>query len=84
MLKKVLDRQVGSRYFISASNACKIFFLTKAALEFFEYTGKEKGNNLEQTIYAKLQNTCEMSHLKADAIMFYFVYADIVMLAKSN
>ena len=34
----VLDRQVGSRYFVSASNACKIFFLTKAALEFLEYT----------------------------------------------
>ena len=80
----VLDRQVGSRYFISASNACKIFFLTKAALEFLEYTGKDKGNNLEQTLYSKLQTTGELSCLKADALMFYFVYADIVMLAKSN
>jgi len=78
-----LDRQVGSRYFVSASNACKIFFLAKAALEFLEYTGKEKGNNLEQTVYSKLQDAGELSRLKADAIMFYFVYADIVMLAKS-
>ena len=80
-LNVVLDRQVGSRYFVSAS---KIFFLTKAALEFLEYTGKDKGNNLEQTLYSKLQNTGELSRLKADALMFYFIYADIVMLAKSN
>ena len=80
----VLDRQVGSRYFVSAANACKIFFLTKAALEFLEYTGKDKGNKLEQTLYSKLQDTGELSCLKADALMFYFVYADIVMLAKSN
>ena len=39
---------------------------------------------MEQIIYRKLQDTCEMSRIKADAIMFYFVYADIVMLAKSN
>lgn len=78
----MLDRQVGSRYFVSTSNACKIFFLTKVTLEFLE---KEKENKLEQTIYyAKLQNASELSRMKADAIMFYFVYADIVMLAKSN
>ena len=41
-LNVMLDRQVGSRYFVSASNACKIFFLTKAVLEFLEYTGKDK------------------------------------------
>jgi len=79
-----LDRQIGSRYFVSASNACKILFLTKAALEFLQYTGKDTGNNLEQIIYRKLQDTSELSRIKADAIMFYFVYADIVMLAKSN
>ena len=80
----VLDRQVGSRYFVSASNACKIFFLANAATEFLEYTGKDKGNNLEQTVYSKLRSAPDLSRLKADALMFYFVYADIVMLAKSN
>ena len=80
----VLNRQVGSRYFVSASNACKIFFLAKGTIEFLEYTGKEKGNNLEQTVYSKLKSSTELSRLKADALMFYFIYADIVMLAKSN
>ena len=51
----VLDRQVGNRYFVSASNACKIIFLTQATLEFLEYTGKDKGNSLEQTLYSKLK-----------------------------
>lgn len=60
----VLDRQVGSRYFVSASNACKIFFLANAATEFLEYTGKDNGNNLEQTVYSKLRSVPDMSRLK--------------------
>ena len=80
----LLERQVGSRYFVSASNASKIFFLAKASVEFLEYTGKNSGNNLERTVYKKLQDPEELSRLKADALMFYFVYADLVMLAKSN
>ena len=43
----LLERQVGSRYFVSASNASKIFFLAKASVEFLKYTGKDSGNNLE-------------------------------------
>jgi hypothetical protein len=80
----LLERQVGSRYFVSAANASKIFFLAKASVEFLEYTGKDSGNNLERTVYKKLQDPEELSRLKADALMFYFVYADLVMLAKSN
>ena len=80
----LLEQQVGSRYFVSASNASKIFFLAKASVEFLEYTDKDSGNNLERTVYKKLQDPEELSRLKADALMFYFVYADLVMLAKSN
>ena len=69
---------------MSALNASKIFFLAKASVEFLEYTGKNSGNNLERTVYQKLQDPEELSRLKADALMFYFVYADLVMLAKSN
>ena len=68
---------------MSASNASKIFFLSKAAVEFLECTGKDSGNNLERTVYKKLQDSEELFRLKTDAL-FYFVYADLVMLAKSN
>ena len=80
----VLDRQVGSRYFVSASNAAKIFFLKEAAIDFLEYSGRVDGNNLERTLYQKLKDTEEVAQLKADGIMFYFVYAELVMLAKST
>lgn len=80
----LLERQVGSRYFVSAANATKIFFLIKAAIEFLKYTGKDDGNNLERTLYNKLHNDEELLRLKADALMFYFVYAELVMLAKSE
>ena len=80
----LLERQVGNRYFVSASNAAKILFLSKAAVEFLKYSGKDDGNNLERTLYRKLQDAEELARLKADAIMFYFVYAELVMLAKSE
>ena len=79
-----LERQVGSRYFVSAANAAKIFFLARLAIEFLEYTGKNEGNKLELALYRKLQDSQELACLKADALMFYFVYAELVMLAKSE
>ena len=79
-----LERQVGSRYFVSAANATKILFLTQAALEFLEFTGKNQGTKLEKEVYCKLQDQNALLQLKADALMFYHVYADLVMLAKSN
>lgn len=35
-----LDRQVGSRYFVSAANAVKIIFLKEADVWFFRYTDR--------------------------------------------
>ena len=50
-----LDRQVGSRYFVTASNASKLFFLKDAVIKFLDYTGKCNGNRLERDVYAKLK-----------------------------
>jgi len=60
-----LDRQVGSRYFVTASKAAKILFLQ---------VGKSVGNKLEQDVFRKLQDADELSQLKADALMFHHVY----------
>ena len=40
-----LERQVGSRYFVTAANAGKVFFLREAAISFLKYIGKDKGND---------------------------------------
>ena len=79
-----LERQVGNRYFVSAANATKILFLVNAAIEFLQYTGKDEGNNLEHTVFNKLCDVELLAMLKADALMFYFVYSELLMLAKSE
>ncbi len=80
-----LARQVGSRYFVTASNASKSLFLVEAACDFLKYTGKDTvGNKLECDLFRKLQDVDELARLKADALMFHHVYADLVTLAKSN
>ena len=80
-----LSRQVGNRYFVSASNAGRILFLLPAAIKYLEFTGKSTGGNkLEKTVYGKLQDSKLVSALKADALMYYHVYADLVSLAKST
>ena len=56
----------------------------KAAIEYLQYTGKDEGNNLECTVFKKLLDTELLAKLKADVIMHYFVYSDLVMLAKSK
>lgn len=51
---------------------------------FLKYTEKDMGNNLERCLYQKLQDPAELAYLKADGIMFYLVYAELVMLVKSD
>ena len=65
-----LHRQVGSRYFVTAANACKIVFLKDAAIEFLKFTGRESGNS---DVFTKLQDSMELAHLKADSLMYYHV-----------
>ena len=79
-----LDRQFGSRYFASAANAAKIVLLNAAAVDFLKFSGKDTGNKLERDLFSKLLIPTEMTRLKADALMYYHVYADLVMLLKSN
>ena len=79
-----LHRQVGSRYFVSAANGCKILFLKDAAIEFLKFTGKDCGNRLERDVFAKLHDSIELAHLKADSLMYYHIYGDLYMLSKSN
>ena len=80
-----LRRQVGSRYFVSAANAAKILFVKDAAIEFLKFTGKyKKGNKLERNVFAKLNDSVELAHLKADSLMYYHVYGDLYMLSKST
>ena len=81
-----LERQVGCRYFVTAANGSKALFLDCAALEYFKFNGvtETNGNKLEKELYLKLQDQFLLASIKADALMFYFVYADLVTLAKSN
>ena len=79
-----LDRQIGNRYFVTASNAGKILLLREAVIDFMNYSDKSFGNKLEQDVYKKLQDTYMLSQLKADALMFHHVYSNLVLLAKSN
>ena len=51
-----LDRQVGSRYSVTASNAGKILLLRRAALDFLLFSGKSNGNRLEQEFYKILMS----------------------------
>ena len=79
-----LERQVGNRYFVTAANAGKVLYLREAAIKFLQYTGKDKGNELEQSVVEKLQDPKELAYLKVDAIMFHHVYCNLIMLAKST
>ncbi len=79
-----LERQVGSRYFVTAANAAKIIFLKEAAIEYLKYNSKDTGNKLEREVFKKLGDPEQLAMLKCDALMFYHVYADLVMLSKST
>lgn len=80
-LNVTLDRQIGSRYFVTASNA---MFL-KDAISFLEYTFKNvKGNKLERDLYSKLKDPKELVLVKMDGLVFYHVFADLVTLVKSR
>lgn len=85
-VKVHLARQVGSRYFVTASNASKAFYLVPAAIEFLQFNGisDTSGNRLEKELCIQLQDPTMLALLKADALMFYFVYADLTNLAKSK
>ena len=59
-------------------------FLKDAAVAFLKFTSRDRENKLEREVYSKFHDDDEMAGLKADSLMFYHVYADLVMLAKST
>ena len=80
-----LQRQVGSRYFVTASNAAKVYCLAPVAAEYLQNLSDRKAlNKLEQELLNKLTNTSEMAQIKLDGLFYYHVYADLMMLIKSS
>ena len=80
-----LHRQVGSRYFVSASNAARAFYLAPMATEYLQELSYTKDlNKLEKEVQKKLGNPSEIAQLKLDGLFYYHVYADLMMLIKSN
>ena len=71
-----LDRQIGSRYYVTAANAGKVLFLREAALSFLVHAGKHNGNKLKQTVFEKLHDSNVIVCLKAYAIMFHHIYCN--------
>ena len=66
-------------------HARSFFLKTHAAIEFLKFTGKDtSGNNLERDLFLKLHNSSELIQLQADSLMYYHIYADLVMLSKSS
>ena len=85
VLNTTLERQVGSRYFVTAYNSARICFLYPAALEFLQNLTTTKSlNRLEQYVMLKLQDETMLHNLKIDGLFFYRIYADLTDLVKSN
>ena len=80
-----LKRQVGSRYYVTSSNAGVIFFLSKAMVTFLnERKQLKKLNQLESTCLQKLTNVDLLTKACLEGLMYDHVYADLMMLVKSN
>ena len=85
VLKTNLERQVRSRYFVTAYNSSRIHFLYPAALDFLNNLRTVKTlNRLEQYVLTKLQDKVMLHNIKIDGFFFYRVYADLTTLVKSN
>lgn len=85
-LKTKLARQVGSRYFVTSRNAGRIFFLSDTARTFLGVLKDTKPdlNKLEKSVISRLEDTRQIGSLKLDGLLYDKVYADLMMLLKSN
>ena len=80
-----LARQVGSRYFVTSRNAGRILSLSKRATQFLEALKVTKDlNNLERDVLEHLKSAQVLALLKVDGLLFDQVYADLMLLLKSN
>lgn len=80
-----LARQVGSRYYVTAYNAGRLFYLAPAIIQFLHEQKVMKSlNQLEVEVEQKLQSERIKAELKVDGLFFDKVYADLMMLVKST
>lgn len=80
-----MERQVGSRYFVTARNAGRIFYLRPLAIRYLEQTSETKElNGLEKDVLHYMKSDTESALLKVDGLFFDKIYADFMVLMKSK
>ncbi len=83
--KIVLERQVGSRYYVTSCNAGRLYFLREAMVSFLKEQKLIKALNcLESSCLQKLQDPLLLANLRLQGLMFDKVYADLMTLVKST
>ena len=83
--KVTLERQIGSRYYVTSRNAGCIYFLRSAMITFLHEKQLFKSlNRLESTCLRKLKDPVIVATLKLEGLMFDKVYADLMILVKST
>ena len=79
-----LDRQVGSRYFVTSRNAGRLYFLAPLAVRYLRKLEMIKElNNLEKDVLHHLSTDVDLTLMKADGLLFDLIYADLMTLLKS-
>ena len=80
-----VERLVGSRYFVTARNAGRMFYLRSLAVRYLEATELRKElNGLERDVLANLRSRHGAALLKVDGLFFDAIYADLMCLLKSK
>ena len=80
-----LTRQVGSRYFGTSRNAGRNLCLARRATQFLEVLQVTKElNNLEKDVLNYLKTPHVLAVLKVDGLIYDQIYADLMILMKSN
>lgn len=80
-----LARQVGSRYFVTARNAGRLFFLALHAVSYISALELPKDlNNLEKDVLMHMKNPQDLAMLEVDGLFFDQIYVDLMMLMKSK
>lgn len=80
-LQVKLERQVGSRYFVTSRNAGRLFYLQKWIKKFLEQLKIVKSlNKLEVAVLTHINTESDLALLKLDGLLFDKIYADMMEL----
>ena len=80
-----LERQVGSRYFVTSRNAGRLFFLAPLAVHYLHKVEETKElNNLEKDVLQHFTIEIDLALMKVDGLLFDMIYADLMALLKST